>query len=370
MLGGYGETWGLKDTEKKKKIHVPECSHSHHPGASPQFSSIATEGQIPKVILTWDFFLLLDPISLYHILPKPLCSVEIKFIFKKHPYIFNFFANHLLHFFAFIKSLSVPRRVLCKQMLKWSLACRVLVKDQTPRKEGRESRVGQREMLGVPFLSLGEAAFCSFQFSYSVVSSCLRPYGLQHPRLPCPSPPGACSNSCPSSRWCHPTISSSVVPFSSCLQSFPASEGVTNLTHNQCSWEAPTCERIQGKLGKGKMGRVRMWGGGEGAEMLRLPRPLCDHVPWGMAQDWQYSWILRAQASKSDWSSFKSWLCQVLTMWLCGWQSVFQCSGFPIPIVSTRQDLFFVDLLGELNKVPVRTYMPGTENTQEFVDYC
>ena len=47
--------------------------------------------------------------------------------------------------------------------------------------------------------------------------------GLQHARLPCPSPtPRACSNSCPSSRWCHPTISSSVVPFSSCLQSFPA----------------------------------------------------------------------------------------------------------------------------------------------------
>ena len=48
--------------------------------------------------------------------------------------------------------------------------------------------------------------------------------GLQHARLPCPSPtPGACSNSCPSRRWCHPTISSFVVPFSSCLQSFPAS---------------------------------------------------------------------------------------------------------------------------------------------------
>ena len=46
----------------------------------------------------------------------------------------------------------------------------------------------------------------------------LQPHGLQHPRLPCPSPTsGACSNSCPSSRWCHPTISSSVVPFSSCL---------------------------------------------------------------------------------------------------------------------------------------------------------
>ena len=52
----------------------------------------------------------------------------------------------------------------------------------------------------------------------------LQPRGLQHSRLPCPSPsPGACSNSCPSSWWCHPTISSSVIPFSSCLQSFAAS---------------------------------------------------------------------------------------------------------------------------------------------------
>ena len=60
----------------------------------------------------------------------------------------------------------------------------------------------------------------------SVAHSCptLWPDGLQHASLPCPSPtPGACSNSCPLSWWCHPTISSSVVPFSSCLQSFPAS---------------------------------------------------------------------------------------------------------------------------------------------------
>ena len=64
----------------------------------------------------------------------------------------------------------------------------------------------------------------SVQFSHSVVPDCLRPHGLQHARLPCPSPiPGACSNSSPSSQWCHPTISSSVVPFSSCLQSFPTS---------------------------------------------------------------------------------------------------------------------------------------------------
>ena len=64
-------------------------------------------------------------------------------------------------------------------------------------------------------------------FSRSVVSDSLRPHGLQHARPPCPSPsPGACSNSCPSRRWCHPTISSSVVPFSSCLQSFPASRSI------------------------------------------------------------------------------------------------------------------------------------------------
>ena len=60
-------------------------------------------------------------------------------------------------------------------------------------------------------------------FSRSVMSYSLWPHGLQHARLPFPSPfPGACSNSCPSSQWCHPTISSSVIPFSSCLQSFPA----------------------------------------------------------------------------------------------------------------------------------------------------
>ena len=62
------------------------------------------------------------------------------------------------------------------------------------------------------------------QFSHSVVSDSLWPHGLQHARPPCPSPtPGAYPNSHPLSRWCHPTISSSVVPFSSCLQSFPAS---------------------------------------------------------------------------------------------------------------------------------------------------
>ena len=64
----------------------------------------------------------------------------------------------------------------------------------------------------------------SVQFSCSVVSDSLRSHELQHGRLPCPSStPGAFSNLCASSQWCHPTISSSVVPFFSCLQSWPAS---------------------------------------------------------------------------------------------------------------------------------------------------
>ena len=63
------------------------------------------------------------------------------------------------------------------------------------------------------------------QFSPSVVSDSLQPHELQHARPPCPSPTlGVHSSSCPSSRWCHPAISSSVVPFSSCPQSLPASE--------------------------------------------------------------------------------------------------------------------------------------------------
>ena len=67
--------------------------------------------------------------------------------------------------------------------------------------------------------------FSSVQFSRSVMSDSLWPHESQHARPPCPSPtPGVYSDSCPSSQWCHPAISSSVVPFSSCPQSLPASE--------------------------------------------------------------------------------------------------------------------------------------------------
>ena len=69
------------------------------------------------------------------------------------------------------------------------------------------------------------------------MSDSLWPHGLQHTRLPCPSPtPGACSNSCPSSWWCHPTISSSVIPFSSCLHFFPSIRVISNESALRIRW--------------------------------------------------------------------------------------------------------------------------------------
>ena len=76
-------------------------------------------------------------------------------------------------------------------------------------------------------------------FSFSVMSDSLWPHGLQHSRLPCPSPtPGDCSNSCPLSRWGHPTLSSSVIPFSSCPLSFSASGSFPmNLCYILIEWQ-------------------------------------------------------------------------------------------------------------------------------------
>ena len=77
-------------------------------------------------------------------------------------------------------------------------------------------------ILGI--VNLLQWTLATVQFNRSVVSDSLRPHGLQHTGPPCSSPiPGACSNSCPWSWWCPPTISSSVISFSSCLQSWPAS---------------------------------------------------------------------------------------------------------------------------------------------------
>ena len=78
---------------------------------------------------------------------------------------------------------------------------------------------------GLFFFTILLSFFSSVQFSRSVMSNSLHLHELQHARPPCPSPtPGVYPNSCPLSQWCHPTISSSVMPFFSCPQSFPASE--------------------------------------------------------------------------------------------------------------------------------------------------
>ena len=82
----------------------------------------------------------------------------------------------------------------------------------------------QKTNIIIPLCFITSVQFSSVQSNCSVISDSLRPQESQHARPPCPSPtPGVDSNSCPSSRWCHLVISSSVVPFSSCPQSLPAS---------------------------------------------------------------------------------------------------------------------------------------------------
>ena len=92
---------------------------------------------------------------------------------------------------------------------------------------GKQWKQWETIFLGSKLTAGGNCSHQSTDFnsvSQSLMSDSLPPHGLQHTRLPCPSPiPRACSNSCPSSWWCHPTISFSVVPFSSCLPFFPAS---------------------------------------------------------------------------------------------------------------------------------------------------
>ena len=104
--------------------------------------------------------------------------------------------------------------------------CYSMVSDfpQANEDAARPQSLGQELPAIGQFKSCNQNQFSSVQFSHSVVFDSLRSHGLQRARPPCPSPtPGVHPNSCPLSQWCPPTISSSVVPFSSHLQSFPAS---------------------------------------------------------------------------------------------------------------------------------------------------
>ena len=114
--------------------------------------------------------------------------------------------------------------LLQARILEW--VCHALLQGNLPN-PGIEPASLTSPTLGGGFFTTSTTweALTMYQFQFSsVVSDSLRPPGLQHARPPCPSPtPRVYSNSCPLSQWCHPTISSSVVPFSSCLHSFPAS---------------------------------------------------------------------------------------------------------------------------------------------------
>ena len=111
--------------------------------------------------------------------------------------------------------------MLCNHLLYWVLK-HFFTQKQNKTKQNKPKPLCP--LSSSSLITLIAFCLCSVQFSRSVVSNYLQPHELQHARPPWPSPaPGVYSNSCPLSRWCHPTISSSVVPFSSRLQSFPAS---------------------------------------------------------------------------------------------------------------------------------------------------
>ena len=136
----------------------------------------------------------------------------------------------------------------------------------------------------------------SVQFSRSVVSDSLRPHESQHARPPCPSPTlGVYSNSCPSSQRCHPAISSSVVPFSSCLQSLPAS-------------------------GSFPMSQLFAWGGqsiGVSALASFLPMKTQDWSPLG----WTGSVSIYFQPLNCSVDSWRKWPWQQIEM-IHGWSNV------------------------------------------------
>ena len=140
----------------------------------------------------------------------------------------------------------------------WDVPCRVQEKTYLDLKDKYNCQI-----CIAPYLIKANShsvQFSSVQFSCSVESNSLWPYESQHPRPPCPSPtPGVHSNSCPSSQWCHPAISSSVGPFSSCPQSLPA-------------------------LGSFPMGQLFAWGGQSisvSASASVLPMNTQDQSPLG-----------------------------------------------------------------------------------------
>ena len=153
------------------------------------------------------------------------------------------------------------------------------------------------------------------------MSDSLRPHGLQHARLSCPSlSPRVCSNSCPSSWWCYPTISSSVVPFSSCPQSFPASRSfpVSRLFALGCqSIGASTSVlsmNIQGWFPLGLTGLTSL-----------LSKVILKSLLWH--HNLKAS-VLQSQPSLWSSSHIHTWLLEKLYLWLYGPLLAQRCPAF------------------------------------------
>ena len=148
----------------------------------------------------------------------------------------------------------------------------------------------------------GVSKYCSVQFSCSVMSDSLWPHELQHPRPPCTSPtPGAYSNSCPSSRWCHPAISSSVVPLSSCSQSLPASGSFP--MSQLFTWggqsigvSASESETVLFRAYKNGLWRYTTW-----IRILSLPA-MQETLVWSLA------WVDPVEEGMAAHSSFFAWI--------------------------------------------------------------
>ena len=121
----------------------------------------------------------------------------------------------------FVTPWTAARQAFWSFTISWSLLKRMSIESMMPSNLDIDNFLLTGQFFDADKL---HSCISSVHFSCSVVSNSLRPHKPQHARPPCPSPtPGVYPNSCPLSRWCHPTISSAVVPFSSCPQSFPAS---------------------------------------------------------------------------------------------------------------------------------------------------
>ena len=150
----------------------------------------------------------------------------------------------------------------------------------------------------------------------------LQPHELQHARLSCPLPsPGACSNSCPSSWWCHPTISSSVIPFSSCPQSFPAS-GSFPMT-----WLLASCCQSIGASASVLPMNIQSW------FLLGLTGLISLQLKGGLSRVFSNTTIWKHQffgAQPSLWSNSHicTWLLEKPQLWLYGHLSAKGCLCF------------------------------------------